>query len=356
MTPHSSFPVFSEGCVSSAPSALRVPRGDPTCSPLPRSSSSTTSSRLLHPECQPGSSLLQEVLGPGRVGPRCPHLSPVCPGVFGSSLLSISEKQQSSQNPGVLGALGFIPDVSLMSCVTWLIPSPPGSQQRRTGRGWHWAPSAVCRVVRGVHLPLLPRSIRHVGPRSRASSLPYLEGFQQAMDTRPLVPGLQVLRVGWSGECGDALLWSSVVSQAWQPQVDTLKGPVHTTFPWVVGDGSRSPVGVPGLCGVGGIVPRSLRGKCLRCSHQAYTELGIWGGSSVSTGGSFKLNGLSQPADRFLLLLFNWKIVALQCPVSFRCTEQWFRYTCSLWIAFLCPLQDSVALRFDNGFFFFPCR
>lgn len=35
-----------------------------------------------------------------------------------SSLLSVAEKQQSSQNPGVLGDLGFIPDVSLMSCVT----------------------------------------------------------------------------------------------------------------------------------------------------------------------------------------------------------------------------------------------
>ena len=141
MTPHSSsLPVFSEGCVSSAPSALRVPRGDPTCSPLPSSSSSTTSSRLLHPECQPGSSLLQEVLGPGHVGPRCPHLSPVCPGVFGSSLLSISEKQQSSQNPGVLGALGFIPDVSLMSCVTWLIPSPPDPSRGGLVEGGSEAP------------------------------------------------------------------------------------------------------------------------------------------------------------------------------------------------------------------------
>lgn len=132
--PPASFPVFSEGCVSSAPSALRVPRGDPICSPLPSSSSSTTSSRLLHPECQPGSSLLQEVLGPGRVGPRCPHLSPVCPGVFGSSLLSISEKQQSSQNPGVLGDL-----VSFQTCqlCDMADPTPPsGSQQRRTGSGW----------------------------------------------------------------------------------------------------------------------------------------------------------------------------------------------------------------------------
>lgn len=119
MTPHSSsFPVFSKGCVSSAPSAHRVPQGDPVCSSLPGSSSSTTSSGLLHPGCQPGSSHLWEALGLGRVGPCCPHLSPICPGVVGSGLLSVAEKQQSSQNPGGLGDLGFIPDVSLTSCVT----------------------------------------------------------------------------------------------------------------------------------------------------------------------------------------------------------------------------------------------
>ena len=119
MTPHSpSFPVFSEGCVSSAPSAPRAPQGHPICCSLPGSSSSTTSSGLPHPECQPGSSHLWEALGRGRVGPCCPYLSPICPGVVRSSLLSVAEKQQSSQNPGVLGDLGFIPDVSLMSCVT----------------------------------------------------------------------------------------------------------------------------------------------------------------------------------------------------------------------------------------------
>ena len=61
------------------------------------------------------------------------------------------------------------------------------------------------------------------------------------------------------------------------------------------------------------------------CSHGVYSLLEK---ANIHSGG---LEPFSKGAVLKLLIIFYlcWGIVDLQCCVSFRCREKWFRYTCT---------------------------